>query len=301
MLIYTNQSASIKDNKIYLSKDIIIDIPKYKDFNKFQQIRILHLYGNIFEIEIIYEEECKNIELDYEKYASIDLGLNNLITLVSQHKPLLISGKQLKSYNQYYNKRKAYLQSIKDKMNIKDYTKQLRILELNRKNYIKDYLHKVSRIVINYLIHNRIGTLAVGYNKGCKDCITLGNKNNQAFVLIPLWKLVNYLRYKCELVGIRFEVSEESYTSKCDALVLEKLERKEEYVGKRLKRGLFQSSIGKLINADINAALNILRKVVNDSVAKQIIDTGLLFNPVKIRNLFSISLQTKMLKILYSF
>jgi len=183
MLIYTNQSASIKDNKIYLSKDIIIDIPKYKDFNKFQQIRILHLYGNIFEIEIIYEEECKNIELDYEKYASIDLGLNNLITLVSQHKPLLISGKQLKSYNQYYNKRKAYLQSIKDKMNIKDYTKQLRILELNRKNYIKDYLHKVSRIVINYLIHNRIGTLAVGYNKGCKDCITLGTRTTRLLFL----------------------------------------------------------------------------------------------------------------------
>jgi len=84
-------------------------------------------------------------------------------------------------------------------------------------------------------------------------------------------------------------------------IIYKKLERKEEYIGKRLKRGLFQSSIGKLINADINAALNILRKVVNDSAVKQIIDTGLLFNPVKIRNLFSISLQTKTLKILYSF
>jgi len=86
-----------------------------------------------------------------------------------------------------------------------------------------------------------------------------------------------------------------------NALALEKLERKERYVGKKLKKGLFQSSIGKLINANINAVLNILRKVVNDFAVKQIIDTELLFNPVKIRNLFSISLQTKMLKILYNF
>lgn len=299
ILIYTNQCSKIKDNKLYFNKNFSINIPVYKDkdFTKFQQIRILPKQNNNFEIEIIYNQNIKSEKLNYEKYASIDLGLSNLITMVSENKPILFNGDPLKSYNQFYNKQKSKLLSIKDKMKIKSYTRRLYGIENNRNNFIKDYLHKVSRLIINYLITNEIGNLVVGKNNSWKDSINLGKKNNQTFVSIPHSKLVNYLKYKCELCGIKLIETEESYTSKCDSLALEKVGKHEKYLGKRVKRGLFQSSVGKLINADVNGAVNILRKVVDDFYVNKIINSGFLFNPIKIRNLFSNSLQRKMLNL----
>lgn len=107
-------------------------------------------------------------------------------------------------------------------------------------------------------------------------------RNNQKFTQIPFARLVSYLEYKCELVGIEIVIHEESYTSKCDSLAFEKIGKHENYLGKRKKRGLFQSSIGKLINADINGSIGIARKVVGDSFIGKIIDSGFVFNPVRI-------------------
>lgn len=130
--------------------------------------------------------------------------------------------------------------------------------------------------------------LVVGYNKGWKQNVNMGKRNNQKFTQIPFARLVSYLEYKCELAGIEIVIHEESYTSKCDSLAFEKIGKHENYLGKRKKRGLFQSSVGKLINADVNGALNIMRKVVGDSCEsiRRIIDRGLLFNPVRITNVF---------------
>jgi IS605 OrfB family transposase len=293
ILLYTNQNCKIKNNFLHLSKDIIIHIPEYKNknFTKFNQVRILPK-RNGFEVEIVYSQDIVNSELDTSKYASIDLGLNNLATMIStETKPIIFNGKIIKSYNQWYNKRKAKLCSIKDKMKIKSYTNQLNKMEEDRENLINDYLHKVSKGIVNYCIENKIATLIIGHNKQWKDSIELGKKTNQKFVNIPHSRLISYLKYKSELVGIDFIETEESYTSKIDHLSFEEMKHHENYLGKRVKRGLFQSSIDKVLNADVNGALGILRKVVDDSVVKQIIDSGLLFNPVKIRNMFSISLQ----------
>jgi putative transposase len=137
------------------------------------------------------------------------------------------------------------------------------------------------------LIDNKIGTLVVGYNKQWKDSVALGNKTNQTFVSIPYHQLLSYLKYKCELVGIKMVETEESYTSKCSSLDFEAIQKHEEYAGSRVKRGLFKSNIlNKVINADVNGALNILRKVVDESLVKEIINRGLVFNPLKIRNPF---------------
>jgi IS605 OrfB family transposase len=300
LLIYTNQNSRIKENKLYLDKKFYIQIPEYKgkDFSKYQQVRIIPKRNNLYEIEIIYNQDIKNVELDSNKYASIDLGVNNLITLVSENQPIIFNGKILKSYNQFYNKQKAKLCSIKDKMGIKRYTNLLNRLEQNRKQFIRDYLHKVSRLIVNYLIKNRIETIVVGLNRLWKTQSSLSKRNNQAFVSIPHSKLISYLEYKCKLVGIKLIKTEEGYTSKCDSLALEPVEKQECYLGKRIKRGLFQSKIGKLINADVNGALNILRKVIGDcQFVIDIINSGLLFRPVKIRSVFdSTSLQTFLLK-----
>lgn len=135
---------------------------------------------------------------------------------------------------------------------------------------------------MNYCINNNIGRLVIGLNKGWKNRISLGKKTNQKFVEIPFSKLIDKISYKCKLVGINFQVNEESYTSKVDHLAFEKLGKHDVYLGERKKRGLFQSSIGKLLNADINGAIGIGRKVFDDSYVSRIIDSGLAFNPVRV-------------------
>ena len=162
-------------------------------------------------------------------------------------------------------------------------SKRLKQIYSKRNARIEDYLHKVSRSIVNNAIKYNIGTVVVGYNKGWKDSINIGKRNNQTFVQIPFSSLLHKLEYKCKQCGIEFIKNEESYTSKCDALAMEKICKHDVYSGKRIKRGLFQSSCGKVINADVNGSLNILRKVVGDSndVIQRIINSGRLFRPLK--------------------
>ena len=302
LLIYTNQCSSIKNNIINLSKDIKIKLPLNKsikyDFNNYKQIRLIP-NNKYITIEIIYDKQIiKNNNLDENRYLSIDLGINNLMSCITDNEqPFIINGKQIKSINQFYNKQKQKLTSIKDKQKIKGYTKKLYELEHKRSKRIKDILHKISKYIIDYCIKKGIKNIVVGYNKQWKQSINLGNKTNQTFVSIPFQKLINNLLYKSELNDMNMIMNEESYTSKCDSLALESVSKQTEYKGKRIKRGLFLSSIGKIINADINGSLNILRKyliktnVVNKfSYIKKIIDSGLLFNQIKLNNIYNLKL-----------
>ena len=287
-IYYTNQNCQIKDNKLFIDKDLIITLPQNKTFKHFNQVRIIPKH-NYFEIEIVYEKEEAQ-EIVSDNIASIDFGINNLVTLISNvHGPIIFNGKQIKDFNQFYNKTKSKLISIKDKMKIKGYTNRLYELENKRNNKIKDLMHKISSFIVNFCKEKEISKLVVGYNKLWKTHINLGSKINQIFTQIPFYKLLQMLHYKCKLIGCELIETEESYTSKVDHLVGEEMKHQEKYKGKRIKRGLFQSSIGKVINSDVNGALGIMRKVVDNSLVKEIIDRGLLFNPVKIRDLFSMN------------
>lgn len=286
-LIYTNQACTIKDGYINLSKTLIIRIPQYNKYNdklkQFQQVRILPKLDGTFTVEIVYIcNNAINTDLDYDRYSSIDLGLNNLATIVmGDEEPLLFNGRQVKAKNQYFNKEISRLKSeLGDKQRT---SKQIRRLYVKRDNQMKDLFHKASRKIVNLLTEKKIGNLVVGYNKGWKDSINIGRRNNQAFVAIPYERLIDYIKYKCEMCGIKVIVNEESYTSKCDALALEGVCKHDKYMGRRVKRGLYQSSTGRLINADVNGAVNILRKVVGDSeYVTRIIDSGRLFRPIRV-------------------
>ena len=291
-MYYTNQNCKIKDGKIVLSKELSIDIPQYEKYSdlikNFKHVRIKPLACG-YKIEIIYEVKDAEVSKGREeKIASIDLGIDNLATIVSEDFTIIFSGKFVKSHNQLFNKTLAKLNSIKDLQKIKGTTRRIKKLYYDREQYIEDVFHKISRKIVNLLIYSKITKLIVGYNKGWKQNVNMGKKNNQKFTQIPFARLVSYLEYKCELVGIEIVIHEESYTSKCDSLAFEKIGKHENYLGRRRKRGLFQSSVGKLINADVNGALNIMRKVVGDSCEsiRRIIDRGLLFNPVRITNVF---------------
>lgn len=290
-LIYTNQSCTIKNGYINLSKTLKIRIPQYDKYKEkltsFQQVRINPQLDKSFVIEIIYNDsEIRNPKLNYNEYSSIDLGVNNLVTLVlSNRKPLLFNGRQIKAKNQYFNKQISKLKSCLG--NKQKTSKKIQNLWVHRENQMNDIFHKISRKIVNELINNGIGNLVVGYNSGWKDSIQISKRNNQTFVSIPYEKLIQFLKYKCEMCGIKITVTEESYTSKCDGLSMETICKHDSYLGKRIKRGLFQSKTGKLINADVNGALNIMRKVVNDSeIISKIINSGWLFQPSRI-NLYS--------------
>ena len=175
-------------------------------------------------------------------------------------KPLIVDGRKLKSYNRYYNKRLAFLQSELDKRGQNKYSKQTRTLTYKRNNKVNDYLHKASRYIVNQLVDNDICLLIVGKNKGWKQDTNIGTVNNQNFVQIPHSRFIEMLRYKCRLVGIDLVEQEESYTSKCSFLDNEKICKHDTYKGKRVKRGLFKTYNGTLINADVNGSYNILKK-----------------------------------------
>ena len=159
---------------------------------------------------------------------------------------------------------------------------KIKRITLLRNCWIEDKLHKISRYIVNFCRSNNIGTIIIGLNKGWKNKINIGKRNNQHFVSIPHSKLINKIVYKAKLLGINVIIHEESYTSKIDHLAFEPLKKQESYLGKRKKRGLFQSSIGKLINSDINGAIGIARKVIGDSFIGKIIDSGFVFNPIRL-------------------
>ena len=288
-LYYTNQSCSIKDGSIRLAKDLFVHIPQWEKYSsrivKFNQVRMIPNDHNI-KVEIVYDYDIQHADVDTDKCAAIDFGLDNLATMVTSEGCTIYSGKYLKSYNNHFNKTLSHLQSIKDLQGIKRTTRRITRMYDKRARYFEDAFQKVSRQIVDTLVRNRIGTLVVGYNAGWKQNSDMGKKNNQKFVQMPFARLADYLRYKCEMIGIKFIVHEESYTSKCDALALEPIGKHETYLGRRVKRGLFRSSTGKMINADQNGALNILRKVVGDSEFSRIVGSGHSLCPIRYRNLF---------------
>ena len=200
---------------------------------------------------------------DNGRYCSIDLGVNNLSTIGSNIlKPIIINGKPLKSINQYYNKKLAKLKS--ELKNEKKTSRRIKSLTVKRNNKVNDYLHKASKLIVNYLVSNNISTLVIGKNKEWKQNANIGKRNNQNFIQIPHTRFIEMLTYKCKLEGIPLIIKEESYTSKCSFIDNEPIKKQKVYIGKRIKRGLFETKEKRLINADLNGSLNILRKVVGE-------------------------------------
>ncbi|MEG4290254.1 transposase [Microcoleus sp. C2C3] len=229
-----------------------------------------------YVIEVIYDEP-ESTASNANSVASIDLGLDNLVALTSNQPgftPLLINGRLLKSINQFYNKRSSQLQS-----QLKGNRKTSpRIQCLTRCRYQKtdNYLHHASRLIIDILTAKQIGTLVIGKNAQWKTEIALGKQTNQNFVSIPHARLIEMLEYKARLVGIKVIVQEESYTSRANFLGLDsipvygKTDKAPVFTGKRIKRGLYKTSVGQLINSDVNAAYNILRKAIPNAFSNGI-------------------------------
>ena len=273
-------------------KSVEITIPPILLDKTIKEIRIIpKADARFFEIQYIYEAECIQRNLNTNNTLALDLGINNLVTAVSSTgKSFIIDGKRLKSINQWFNKENARLQSIKDKQHFgKKSTNRQKVAARNRNNKVNDYMNKTARNIIDYCIVNNIGTLVVGYNETFQYNSHLGKRNNQNFVNIPYGQLRNKLEYLCKLNGIVFVKQEESYTSKSsfwdkDNIPVYNADNPKEYQfsGRRLHRGLYKTASGKTINADVNGALNIMRK-------SSVVDVNILYSrgevdtPIRIR------------------
>ena len=269
-----------------------IMIPPVLQDKKIKEIRIIpKAKARFFEIQYIYEAECVQRSLNTNNALALDLGVNNLVTAVSSTgRTFIIDGRRLKSINQWFNKENARLQSIKDKQHFgKSTTNRQKAIARNRNNKVNDYMNKTARRIINYCITNDIGTLVAGYNETFQRSSRIGRQNNQNFVNIPYGQLRGKLEYLCELNGIVFVKQEESYTSKAsfwdkDDIPVYNADNPKEYPfsGKRVHRGLYKTASGKTLNADVNGALNIMRK-------SSVVDMNILYGrgevdtPVRIR------------------
>lgn len=244
------------------------------------QVRIVPRKG-FYVVEVVYEQELQQVNVNPAYYAGIDIGMNNLAALTSNKpgfQPVLVNGRPVKSVNQYYNKRKAELQK---QLGTTDTTKRMERLTNKRNRRIDQYMHEASRWIIDHLVKEEIGILVIGKNDGWKQNSDMGKRTNQNFVSIPHARFIQMLSYKAELVGITVKLTEESYTSKASFLDLDPLpvrkpndKIKHTFSGKRVKRGLYRTADGREINADCNGSYNIIRKVAPDAFRTEGVEDG---------------------------
>ena len=246
-----------------------LPFPKNLDKKQVKEIRIIPKHNcKFFEIDFVYIQEQQTMQLNPNNALGIDLGLDNLATCVTNTgASFIVDGKKLKSINQWYNKENARLQSIKDKQGVKGLTNREYRLLTKRNNRVNYYMNKTARIIVNYCIQNNIGNIVVGYNIDWKRNINIGSCNNQNFTQIPHGNLRVKIKSLCERYGINYVEQEESYTSQADFFANDTLpvynaDNPQEYnfSGKRISRGQYRTYQGRIINADCNGALNILRK-----------------------------------------
>jgi putative transposase len=291
--------VKIKDGKfrVPMSRDfrkeygeIWIPFPERINPDHIKEIRIHPRYrARFFDVEFISEIEETPVITEPDSALAIDLGLDNLATCIDTNgASFIVDGKNLKSLNRWYNKENARLQSIKDLQKIEGITERQARIARNRNNQVRDYLNKAARQIINHCIENRIAKIVIGFNVGIKQEINIGSRNNQNFVQIPHASFRTKLKALCFRYGIAYVEQEESYTSKAsfldgDQLPVYNADRPREYKfsGKRVKRGLYRTKHGFLVNADCNGAANILKKSKHDALSG--VSRGCLAQPLRVK------------------
>lgn len=275
ILIFTNQQCKIKDRILKFPKVVNLELKTRLEDVNLREVRIIP-NANKYTCEIVYNKQVTDTKVNSNRVIGIDLGVRNIVTIANNFgaKPIVVKGNTANSMNQFYNKEKARIQSIYDLTGIK-YGNKLRKLDFKRNNKVKDYFHKLSREIVDYAQNSSVKTIIIGKNENWKQEVNMGKKGNQKFVQLPLAKLIEMIQYKAHEIGIEVILQEESHTSKCSFLDLEPIEHREKYIGKRIKRGIFKSGKGILINADVNGALNIIRKATPKAFADGVEGVGL--------------------------
>ncbi len=298
ILVYTLQALSGGRGNGALQQGLIkpsglpVTIKTRQAPSTIDQVRIVPRKG-FYVVEVIYEQAVKQVAVNPAWYAGIDIGTNNLVALASNKPgfvPRIVNGRPVKSVNQFYNKRVKRLRKKLPKAERDRFTPRMERTTIKRTRRIDHYMHMVSRRIINLLVQEGIGVLVIGKNDAWKQEVHMGRRNNQNFVAIPHARLIEMLTYKAELVGITVLITEESYTSKASFLDHDPLPRRGQgkdgnqytFSGKRVKRGLYQAANGRYINADVQGAYNMIRKVAPGAFTAKGVEGAVVVHPVRI-------------------
>jgi IS605 OrfB family transposase len=275
LLVYTIQALSVPALRNHIICPSGLSITVQTRQQGIQQVRIIpRMKSGFYVVEVIYEREPVPVAVNLALHAGVDIGLNNLAVLTSDKPgfvPRAVNGRPVKSINQFYNKRHANLQSHLGTVGT---SRRLERITTKRTRRIDLYLHTASRRIIALLVAEGIGTLVIGQNPLWKQEAGMGRRNNQNFVSVPHARFIAMLAYKAELMGIQVSITEESYTSKASFLdadplpVFDATTPTPAFSGKRVQRGLYRAADGRHINADVNGAYNIIRKVAPDAFAQ---------------------------------
>ena len=245
---------------------IYLPFPSNLDWDSIKELQVVPRAGYFDAVWVTKTETTNNKRPQQNNVLSIDHGLDNWLTCISNiETSFIVDGKHLKALNQWYNKRVA---TIKENKSQDFWCKLLDKITSKRNRQMRDAVNKAARIVIDHCLKNNIGTIVFGWNKGQKQESNMGRKNNQKFVQIPTGKLKDRIEQLCDQYGIRFLETEESYTSKSSSLDLDDIPafgakpKGWKPSGKRVKRGLYRSATGIEFNADINGAISIARKAI---------------------------------------
>lgn len=241
-----------------------VPMPANLDFQQIQELRILPRNGCHYA-EFVYNSASTKADVNQDYTLGIDTGVDNWLTCVSNiGDSFIISGRWLKSQNRWYNKEVARLKTNQPQGFC---SKRLAALREKRNRQMRDSRNKTARLLLNYCLQHQIGRVVWGHNPQQKTGCRLGDKNSQNFVMIPTARLKERFQQLCQQHGIEFVETEESYTSKASFLDGDELpvfgEKPEGWKpsGIRVKRGLYQTAQGLLVNSDANGAANILKKV----------------------------------------
>ena len=258
-IVITSQNFSIDDKGHVRMPGFLSGIRVRARHRDVRQIRIQTGPG-VIRIQLMYERE-EAAPADRPHEMGIDIGVNNLmaVSFSSGKEPVLINGRPLKSINQFYNKRRASLQGTAEKSNRRRRTRAMDRLTQKRGRKVRDLMHKASRKIIDLAVQEDVGTIVIGRNAGWKQRSSMGKRKNQNFVSIPYHILIEMIQYKAALAGITVKLTVESYTSGTSYLDGEYPDREHYKKSRRIKRGLFRSNAGIFINADVNAAYQIMK------------------------------------------
>ena len=293
-IIIDNQTAKLRKNGY-------VEIPcmdKFKvklahpETTAIQEVRIVP-QNRRFIVEVVYKTNQVTLyKPDNGRYLGIDPGVNNAFTLVTNVPgitPVIVNGKPVKSVNQFYNKQRARLTSLYDRLGQSRTSHRLARLDFCRNQKMNRFAHEASKRIVDFALSHGLNTIIIGKNKGQKQRSQMGKRNNQNFIGIPHQTMINLLKYKANLAGIVVIQHSEAYTSQTSFLDREEpirangdQARKRKGLSpakRRLKRGLYQADTGQQINADVNGALQIIKKVVPNAFADGIVGIGLC--PVK--------------------
>lgn len=281
----TKHKNKINCNIIKLPKsNVEIQLSKLYEIKDIKCVKIINYYKNKLQVCICYKKEKDVEQINNNNCIGIDLGVSNLLAITANNQNLswIVKGGIIKSINQYSNKLLSKCYNKLWKCNNKSFSKHMQQIRAKRDRKINHYFHSISKNVIKICLLYNISTIIIGNNKDWKQNNKFRKNIKQNFLYIPYEKLIQMIQYKAEENGIKFIITEESYTSKIDHLAFETLEQQDIYLGKRIKRGLYKSSTGKILNADINGAIGILRKekVISNAELLGLRNRGDIVSPV---------------------